>query len=103
MEGFQTTNINKLLQEFYRERVMNIGKFELEGSSFRLEHLSFVDMHLYVYDPLRARSGNHAASRHNLSAFLRKTTNSDDCFINAFIVAGEGIKKDTTDKKTRDS
>ena len=107
VECFRTTNINELLQELYRETVTNIEKFELEGSGFRLEHISFVDMHLYVYDPLRARSGDYAASGHNLSKFLRKkralvdvkSTNPDDCFINAFIVAAEGIKKDTTNEK----
>ena len=107
MECFRITNINELLKELYSETVTNIEKFELEGSGFRLEHISFVDMHLYVYDPLRAKSGDYAARCHNLSPFLRKkralidvkSNHPNDCFINSFIVAAGGIKKDGTSEK----
>ena len=84
--------INALIRDLYQKTKDSIENFELEGSGLRLEDIVFIDLHLYLLDPLGGRSGH---PMHDISTSLQKrhvlvnvqSTQTEYCFVNAFILA----------------
>ena len=48
------TDIDEVLQSIYDQLLKKIDDFETRGSGWLLHKLSRLDLHTYVYDPLRA-------------------------------------------------
>ena len=54
IEILTATDIDEVLQSIYDELLKKIDDFETRGSGWLLHELSRLDLHTYVYDPLRA-------------------------------------------------
>ena len=54
LEILAATDIDKVLQSIYDQLLKKIDDFESRGSGWILHKLSRLDLHTYVYDPLRA-------------------------------------------------
>ena len=95
----RSTNIEELNNSLYENILKNIDKFQKTGTGFTLHAVRHLDLHLYVYDPLRARGG-HAEC---ISANIRKRKalvdvdmgdETDACFKGAFLACVKNIKTD---------
>ena len=54
IEVLVATDIDGVLQSIYDQLLKKINEFEVRGSGWVLHELSRLDLHTYVYDPLRA-------------------------------------------------
>ena len=54
LEILAATDIDGVLQSIYDQLLKKINDFEVRGSGWLLHELSRLDLHTYVYDPLRA-------------------------------------------------
>ena len=54
LEILAATDIDEVLQSIYDQLLKKIDDFETRGSGWLLHKLSRLDLHTYVYDPLRA-------------------------------------------------
>ena len=54
LEILAATDIDEVLQSIYDQLLKKIDDFETRGSGWILLKLSRLDLHTYVYDPLRA-------------------------------------------------
>lgn len=54
LEILAATDIDGVLQSIYGQLLKKINDFEVRGSGWLLHELSRLDLHTYVYDPLRA-------------------------------------------------
>ena len=54
LEILAATDIDEVLQSIYDQLLKKIDDFESRGSGWILHKLSRLDLHTYIYDPLRA-------------------------------------------------
>ena len=57
IECLHSTNLDELNEELYNRLLKQADDFQQTRTGFTLHVVRYIDLHIFLYDPLRARGG----------------------------------------------